>query len=148
MKARGQRGGFSLIEVVIALGITTFAITTILAMMPIGLTALREAMDDTMEARMIRKVSADLQMSPFSQFHPDSMLFDLEGEQVTDVNDARYRVSYTNRSHGADTFPGASPEIGSDLLSVEVTIHRVNGEHSVPLGSFPVTISRSDNLPE
>jgi len=144
MKKLSRVRAFSLVEVVIALGITTFAITAIMTMMPVGLSTLRSAMDDTMTARMIRKVSSDLQMTPFSQITSGDILFDVDGEVVVTEADARYRVTYANKAYGANTYPGASANIGDDLLSVEGIIYRVAGNTNIRVGAFPIAVSRSE----
>lgn len=149
-----HRHGFSLVEAVIALGIAAFAITTILAIMPVGLTTLRSAMDHNLEARMVRKIAADLRMTPFHAIASGRLYFDFEGDEVADAARARYEVRYQPAppAGNAPPFPGAPASIGNDFLVIGVEIHRVatgagEGPAASPIAVFPVAVSRNEASP-
>lgn len=60
MKRRLQQTGFSLVEVVLALGITAFCLLTIFALLPIGLKTNQETLQETTAASLAAAVSTDL----------------------------------------------------------------------------------------
>ena len=60
-------GGFSLIEVVLALGVVTFAFVALFGMLPVGLNAFNNSIDATMEAQIAQSVMSQLRQAKFSQ---------------------------------------------------------------------------------
>jgi len=56
---------FSLVEVALALGIISVALVALLGMVPIGLNTFRESLEDTVQADILRKLSAQFQEAPF-----------------------------------------------------------------------------------
>ena len=63
---RARSSGFSLIEVTIALGITVFALITILALIPTGLGANRASTQLTNATNVLTGIFADLRQTPTS----------------------------------------------------------------------------------
>lgn len=61
MKLRNS--GFSLVEVTIALGITAFAITSMMAVLHTGLGVLRDSVDSSVGTRILQAVGAEIRMS-------------------------------------------------------------------------------------
>ena len=136
--------GFSLIELVIALGIATFSLMAIVAVMPVGLISLRSAMDQFLEARIIQKISGDLAMTPFERIEGNTLFFDSNGMETDDPADARYRAVSSLRNHGSETFPGAdAAAVSQNLAIIEVKIFRVvpNGT-DISTVTFPLAIAR------
>ncbi len=60
--------GFSLVEVVLALGVIAFAIVAILGIVPIGLRTSHDAQDDTRAAQIAQAVIATIASQAKSQF--------------------------------------------------------------------------------
>src|ERR1700754_1592668 len=54
-----QRSGFSLIEVVLALGVLSFAILSIVALLPIGLQTNRDSYEESVGTNLIAAMVAD-----------------------------------------------------------------------------------------
>ena len=57
----GQRA-FSLIEVTLALGVVSFALVSLMGLLPIGLISVREAMSQTACTHIVQRMSADMEM--------------------------------------------------------------------------------------
>jgi hypothetical protein len=55
------RVAFSLVEVVIALGIVTFGIVSIFALLPVGLQLVRESTDESVALGILTMVGSDVQ---------------------------------------------------------------------------------------
>jgi|SRR5437899_3119816 len=64
----GRRGGFSLVEVVIALGIITVGVTAVLALFPTALQSGHSAQDETRAAHIAQSVFGSLVAGASSQF--------------------------------------------------------------------------------
>ena len=59
-RARNPAAGFSLTEVVVALGVATVAIVSILALFPVGFDTVRESAAETQAAILARTIASDL----------------------------------------------------------------------------------------
>jgi uncharacterized protein (TIGR02598 family) len=64
MKRSSQQRGFSLIEVVIALGIAVFCLIPIFALLPIGQKSNQDTLRETIAASLAASVSTDLRATP------------------------------------------------------------------------------------
>jgi len=63
--ARQRRSGFSLVEVVLAVGVISFAFVAILGLLPAGLTQFRQAMDNSVASQIAQRILMDAQQSDF-----------------------------------------------------------------------------------
>jgi uncharacterized protein (TIGR02598 family) len=57
--------GFSLVETALALGIVAFALVALMALLPIGLTTFRTAIDTSVSAQIVQRIVADAEQSDF-----------------------------------------------------------------------------------
>jgi uncharacterized protein (TIGR02598 family) len=119
-----SRCGFSLVEVSIALGIVSIALLSVLGLMPVGLSTMRQAMDQTTEAQILRRISGEAALVPFDRldlfasagpyfFAQDGTLQDQQGQ------DTRYAVSLQRL---AASYPGSSNAVN---LSSSLAAFRV-----------------------
>jgi len=139
-----RRLAFSLVEVAIALGISSFAIVTIMGMIPVGLSTMREARDYTVEAQIKRRISSEAAMYPFDRLadyaNGSDLLFTQDGTQQTGSGtDAltRYAVSIKETNVA---YPGSSLVAGrmsANLAALAIEIRRVAGA---------TVLSRSTNV--
>jgi len=124
-----KTSGFSLVEVTIALAVTTFALTSVLALMPIAMTTYRESRLDTIKAQAADIVHARLQEVEFSSI-PEGMGFpwylDYDGVDVG-MADAVYRVEATLAAQD-----GALKQLRIEIL------HQAGGD---VVSRFPVLTS-------
>ncbi|MEM0895705.1 MAG: Verru_Chthon cassette protein B [Verrucomicrobiota bacterium] len=84
-----QRSGFTLVEVVIAMGIFVAAFISIMALLPASLDNLNEAGNTSLRSQITRKLSSDLRQIPFSQLESSSVttrkhFFTAEGLPATE----------------------------------------------------------------
>ncbi|PTY03625.1 hypothetical protein DB346_07075 [Verrucomicrobia bacterium LW23] len=63
-KSRSRRG-FSLAEVVLSLGVVSFAMVSILGMLPVGLSMFNKARNYTVEAQIVQAISNDILLTDF-----------------------------------------------------------------------------------
>ena len=96
---RNRSFGFSLVEVAMAIGIFSFCLLSVMGLIPVALQASRSSMNKNIEVRILQAVRANLRNTPYSAMPSDGFfLFDADGGQLTNENDAdlRYRVVYKN----------------------------------------------------
>ena len=122
--------GFTLVEVLLALGIVAFAFMALCGMLPVGLKTYRDAMDATCRANIVRVVTAELAQAPYAgidAWNGQERYFSDQGLEVASVADARFRVKYVNILPGTSLF-GA---INSSLKPVTIEISAVQGGSSL-----------------
>lgn len=124
---RYTRHGFSLVEVTLAMGIISFAILTVMALMPVGLSTMRSAMDQTTETQIIRQLGGEILLTPFSEIGPaykDQQFFFGEDGRKTKRESARYRAvtSLLEASYpGSKEFTLVRP-VTNSLMAVQVKL--------------------------
>jgi uncharacterized protein (TIGR02598 family) len=70
---------FSLIEVVLAIGVVSFAMVSILGLIPVGLTTFRNAMDLSVEAGIAQRLAGEVQRTDFANLSTTNYTFDDQG---------------------------------------------------------------------
>lgn len=125
----GRRKAFSLIELTLALGIVSFAFVGIFALLPIGMTNMRTAIDTTVTHSIYQSILNDAQLTSFSRLvdpdgfmaeYRDGAAFDEQGNRLpVGESDARYIA--TVKVITPVTIPGATAE-RQNLARVEVTV--------------------------
>lgn len=63
--ARARRSAFSLVEVVLAVGVISFAFVAILGLVPAGLAQFRQAMDNSVGAQVAQRIILECQQTDF-----------------------------------------------------------------------------------
>lgn len=57
---------FSLVEVVLAMGVVSFALLTLLALVPTGMNGFQQAQTNNVETDIVQKINTELQNAPYS----------------------------------------------------------------------------------
>lgn len=123
----GLRGGFSLVEVTIAIGIVSFALLSLLGLLPMGLIVLRDAADQTACAHIVQKVRGDLthlSSEEVQNYVTEKKYFNFEGRE-TNKTDAIFETSFQRLSLRYPGSAGINDALNSD--QVLVTIRRSPG---------------------
>lgn len=104
-----NRFAFSLVEVVFALGISSFAIISIIALMPIGLQSSRTSIEESAALNILSAVVADRRATPFTNASAIYQLPALsstmtmvtgtfgiadDNQELVALGKARYRITY------------------------------------------------------
>ncbi len=111
---RGQETGslvfclraFSLVEVVIALGVVSFALVAMLGILPIGMGAASDAVHFTAASQIAGAIDCDLRSAPATaQIYPrqtgtNDFYLDSLGNVVLDPDAAKFRARVTITSQG------------------------------------------------
>ncbi len=74
---------FSLVEIVLALGIVSFAMVSIFGLIPVGLTTFRQAKNLSVEANIAQQLASDVQRSDFQNLGATNFTFDEQGIAVS-----------------------------------------------------------------
>lgn len=120
-----RRAGFSLVEVVVALGITAFCLVAVFGLLPVALNTNRDSVQQTEAADLVSLIEGDLRSAPSGPGaispafgiripdHPtaaaetlDPLFLDDGGTAVSSAASAKYRVSLTfGSAHGRNATP-------------------------------------------
>jgi len=92
-----QRKGFSLVEVVMALGIMSFALMGLVGLLPAGLSQFRQAIDLTVKAQIAQELISMVQRTDYADLaalgtsgQPAVYYYDSEGAKLTGADEAYY----------------------------------------------------------
>lgn len=101
MKHGASCRGFSLVEVVIAIGVIAFAFIPMVGMLPMGLNLSKQAIDTTVEAQIAQRLTAEVQQTDFSRLDElaassitSPYYFDDQGNKVADPANAIYQAIF------------------------------------------------------
>jgi|GEM_PF-5652310 len=89
---RGKKRGFSLIEVVLSIGILCFCIIPVFGMFLIACNTTRSSIDINTETRMLQTARSYFLAQPFSTLTSTNLFFDAEGREVSEGEASRYRL--------------------------------------------------------
>ncbi len=92
-KLRSSRPGFTLAEVMIAMGIVASVMVALLGMIPLGVRSVREATNLTISGRIAQEVISNIQQSNWKDvmvnYNQKRFLFDNEGFSIREGNKSR-----------------------------------------------------------
>jgi len=115
---------FSLVEVAIALGLVTFAVVSVIGLLPVGLSTMRDAMTQTVSTQIVREISAELLLTPFQQINDyinqSPIFFDVQGKRASSA-DAYYKVQLS-RSNSIFPGSGTSSSLTNSVCCVHIAI--------------------------
>jgi uncharacterized protein (TIGR02598 family) len=135
---RNSFRGFSLIEVVIALGVISFAMVGLMGLIPVGLKTSREAIDTTIQAQMAQMIRNQILLSEFTDLNAwkgKTLYFDDQGlsvesadsstrvfTAVVDIQDVKVPITSMAESVArvvrVDITNNAAPRVGSTFTLV------------------------------
>jgi uncharacterized protein (TIGR02598 family) len=118
--------GFSLVEVVMALGIMSFALMGIVGLLPAGLSQFRQAVDVTVKAQISQELTAMVQRTDYAklsdfgdQGSPRISYYDSEGALLTANAEGTYAyMAKTYRTTDADLGHLLAPTWSKPLTNV------------------------------
>ncbi len=98
IRIRDRGRGFTLVEVVLALGVCSFALLSLMALMPVSLNSARHSLEISRVSKAFQKVSSELTQSQFSNvaaMTTTTYEFDYDGNEPTNSADTYYTVFAT-----------------------------------------------------
>jgi uncharacterized protein (TIGR02598 family) len=144
--------GFSLVEVVLALGVVSIAIVSLLGLLSISTGSSRLSDEDTVIAAIARQVDTELRNSPASPFSPSSgfksgdiWYFDNEGHRLTtDVVKAIYQCQINLTADPGYDSTDSSGNKTTNLYHVELVFSRASASKAPILQSITTALYRND----
>ena len=141
--ARRRRGGFSLVEITMAIGIVSFAFVAVLGLLPSGLNTFRKAMDASVSSQIFQRVINEAQQTDFNTLVatplPDDIAYtyyDDQGNKVDATDKAKATTIYSvkTRVQVSTTLPGSGSG-NTDLATVTVQIANNPGHATLTTGA-------------
>ena len=160
---RAIASGFSLVEVTLALGISSFAVVSVFGCLSVGVNTLHDTNRDVTNAQIISEVSSMLTQTPFAQlpgFVTDTdtkpLYFDQAGRQLAATTPGGlaptgtlYRATLSlvypaaAGSTVAPPYPGAPSTLGSSANSVQISVTPVYGANAAASSQAVVIVPKS-----
>jgi len=156
-----ERRAFSLVEVVFSLAIISLSLVTMMGLMPVGLVSLRHSIDSTTEGEIIKQLTAQIRLTPFSElgtsypnntsfFYDDQGSYLTNGPAVTSAPAAtRYWVTITQ---GTPVYPGYNnaPALSPMANSIKMlTLEFISGPNTqaavLTTNNYVVLVPNSGN---
>jgi len=123
------RRGFSLVEVVVALGLMSFVLVGLVGLMPIGLNTIRDARNDSLRAEIIKSVANTAQQTDFSLLGTlNGTKYQFDNSGMLSSTDALYEAVLSTGLVGVPS--STSPVTLRGLASVTIAIHRLPNTNS------------------
>jgi len=154
MNARTQRTrAFSLVEVTLAMALVSFAVITVIGLMPVGLSALHRVIDTTEEAQIVRQIGAQAVLTPYSQlngaFSGQTFYYDQDGVLLTNSPapmppSTRYRAATTVVT---PVYPGSSgaTALNGNMSTVHIVLMDGPGAVASSTNFYNVEVPNSGN---
>ena len=125
-----RTAAFTLIEIVIALGIFTFAMIPVIGLAASGMKTLRNSMDDSVQTDIVRKTVGEAMRVPFTNlsaaFDQQLFYFDDEGVQQASSNAQTIFLA----SNAVTPPPSLLTTNGSIAQLLKVTVHHFANTNS------------------
>ena len=112
---RRLRDGFSLVEVVLAIGVVAFAFVAIFGMLPTGMGIARQAMDASVGSQIAQRVIHDAQQSDFAE-----LLKDAGGKTISGTNQTGRKAERYFDDQGGE-LPPASKSLAIYHVNTRIT---------------------------
>ncbi len=141
---RHARGGFSLVEVAMALAMMGFASVSLIGLIPMGLHTLHEAMGNTVESQIVQNLTNDILLSDaanLTQYNGQVSYFDDEGTQLTAASGAPVGTVYTATIDVKQVDGSNSPAALTTPSAYNVTVTIDSKNNPLQHHLYPVIIS-------
>lgn len=114
--------GFSLVEITLALGITSVVVISILGLLSSGLSNLHDSMNETRKSQIMRSVAGRAAVTPYSRLATNNLYFNQDGLPVRTSQDAAYIVNIFTK---APIFPGSENAVNISGAMTSLTVQIV-----------------------
>lgn len=139
-----RKGGFSLVEIAVALGLVAFVLLALIGLMSVGLEAGRTSHLDTVQALIVGGVMTELALEDFDAIPAaQTRFFDYGGRLLSGATDAFFRceVAVENVTTGPDSLM-AHPGIDQHLARVEIRISQPVGATAPEITVYHASVAR------
>lgn len=136
--SRRRSAAFTLVESVVAIGIVSFAMLSILGLIPVGLGTFRQAMSLTVETTIVQAVSGELMRADYTNLASTNICFDQEGNKVAESDKQRL---YTARVLAPEALDAG--DLVNSEAARKVPIQISSSTHPETTNSYFVIVPRS-----
>ena len=124
VKTYSDSAGFSLVEVVMAVGVAAFALVALLGLLPSGLKTFKSTMNTAVGSQIAQRVFNDMQIADWKDLTNSIRYFDEQGTELTNSNTVNciywVQVNTTNSSGtNSTTFLGNT---STNLMTITVMV--------------------------
>lgn len=130
-------GGFSLVELALALGIASFVLIALLGLITVGYQAGGDAKAETLLSGMARYVCGELKERDFDTLAPATFHFDARGNPLPGEEGAAYRCAASFQAVGL-------PHVQSNLTTAQLAFEWPPAVTSPQRMVFQTTIARHE----
>lgn len=130
---RIRASAFSILEVVIAIGVVAFAFTALLGLLPVGMTIFSSALDTSVHSQIIQRFISDAEQTDFSTLQQQPTVtryFDDEGSESVQLASV-YTASMTVKP----TTALPKTDVSSNLVTLSIKIARDPGHAADPFSA-------------
>jgi len=128
-----RSAGFSLVELVMAIGIVSFAFVSLFALLPVGLTTFRQTMDTSIGSQIVQRIVNEAQQTDYPTLINTTSYdryFDDQGNEVQSIDSSIYTVEVTVTA--PTSLPNTSTPDSTSLATVMVKLANDPGHHPAP----------------
>jgi uncharacterized protein (TIGR02598 family) len=132
---KSRLGAFSLIEVVLAIGIISVAFVGIVGLLPVGLTTLRQSVDATVGTQILQRIVSEAQQTDYPTLVEKvagQRFFNDQGTEVANIKDSIYtaQISVTAQTN----VPRQKDSLSDNLATISVKLANNPGHIANPFG--------------
>ena len=128
--------GFSLVEVVLCIGIVAFAFLGVFSLLPVGLSTFRQAIDNSLGSQIVQRLVGEAQQTDYPTLIATAAYqryFDEQGNEVTSDKDYLYTAEISVTA--PTTLPNASTPPTASLATVTIKLANNPGHNPSPFAS-------------
>lgn len=115
-----KSGGFSLVEVAMAMAIVSFTLVSILGLLPMGLSNFRQAMNTTVESQIVQGLTSELRLTSFQNLANGTTYYDADGNALTSSVGAIYTATTTFGPVAGTSYP-VNLTANADAVTIVIT---------------------------
>jgi len=129
LQQKSHAGGFSLIEVVIALGIVAFGLVSVIGLLPVGLQSFRQAIDNSVTTQIVQRVVDETQQTDFNTLANTVYYFNDQGTMLSGTSSQTlYTVNVSiNKSTAVPSDGIVGPYSSANLATLSIQITQAGG---------------------
>jgi uncharacterized protein (TIGR02598 family) len=143
-KSRLTQAAFTLVEVVLSIGVVSFALVSMVGLLPVGMATQRQATSNMVESQIVQGLANEIQLTDFDNLQTQTITYyDREGKSVlaSDVN-RLYDVTVTlNPVDDLKNCPVNLKTSKNEAWNVAITVQ--NRTRPNETGKYSVIVART-----
>lgn len=130
-----RSAGFSLVEVLMAIGIVAFAYIAMIGLLPAGMSSFNKAIDNSLGSQIMQRLATEAQQTDFDTLIAPATAttlryFDAQGNEKTTIAGSLYTAEVTVLA--PTTLPSTSTPASPSLATVTIRLAHNPGENPLP----------------